>query len=177
MLRFELRIAPSRALLLGAPLLAIVFTLAVSSLLVAWAGAPVGQAYALLLQGGFGSRFALTETLTRATPLIFTGLAAAVAFRARLFNIGAEGQLYLATLGAGEAVGEVSLVLRRPTNAAVVALEPTVAMVLQPAHFMDVVRGNPALLASLYELAVSRDEEMHSVVAQAPDDAEHLLIV
>ena len=75
MLRFELRIAPSRALLLGAPLLAIVFTLAVSSLLVAWAGAPVGQAYALLLQGGFGSRFALTETLTRATPLIFTWLA------------------------------------------------------------------------------------------------------
>jgi ABC-type uncharacterized transport system permease subunit len=69
-------------------------------LLVAWAGAPVGQAYALLLQGGFGSRFALTETLTRATPLIFTGLAAAVAFRARLFNIGAEGQLYLGALAA-----------------------------------------------------------------------------
>jgi energy-coupling factor transporter ATP-binding protein EcfA2 len=59
-----------------------------------------GPAYALLLQGGFGSRFALTETLTRATPLIFTGLAAAVAFRARLYNIGAEGQLYLGALAA-----------------------------------------------------------------------------
>jgi ABC-type uncharacterized transport system permease subunit len=35
------------------------------------------------------------ETLTRATPLIFTGLAVAVAFRARLWNIGAEAQLYL----------------------------------------------------------------------------------
>jgi hypothetical protein len=35
------------------------------------------------------------ETLTRATPLIFTGLAAAVAFRARLWNIGAEAQLYI----------------------------------------------------------------------------------
>jgi simple sugar transport system permease protein len=86
--------------LLGAPLLAIAFTLAISSLLVAWAGAPVGQAYALLLEGGFGSRFALTETLNRATPLIFTGLAAAVAFKARLFNIGAEGQLYLGALAA-----------------------------------------------------------------------------
>jgi general nucleoside transport system permease protein len=53
-----------------------------------------------LLQGGFGSRFALTETLTRATPLILTGLAAAVAFRARLYNIGAEGQLYLGALAA-----------------------------------------------------------------------------
>jgi ABC-type uncharacterized transport system permease subunit len=67
---------------------------------VAWAGAPVGRAYALLLEGGFGSRFALTETLTRATPLILTGLAAAVAFRARLYNIGAEGQLYAGALAA-----------------------------------------------------------------------------
>jgi simple sugar transport system permease protein len=100
MLRLEARTQTSRALLLGAPLLAVAFTLGVSSLLVAWAGAPVGRAYALLLQGGFGSRFAWTETLTRATPLIFTGLAAALAFRARLFNIGAEGQLYLGALAA-----------------------------------------------------------------------------
>ncbi len=83
-----------------APLAAVAFTLAITSLLVAWAGAPVGQAWALLLQGGFGSRFALTETLTRATPLILTGLAAAVAFRARLFNIGAEGQLYAGAMAA-----------------------------------------------------------------------------
>ena len=100
MLRLEARASTSRALLVGAPVLAMVFTLAVTSLLVAWAGAPVGRAYALLLQGGFGSRFALTETLTRATPLIFTGLAAALAFRARLYNIGAEGQLYLGALAA-----------------------------------------------------------------------------
>jgi simple sugar transport system permease protein len=100
MLRLEARTQTPRALLLGAPLLAVAFTLAISSLLVAWAGAPVGEAYALLLQGGFGSRFAWTETLTRATPLIFTGLAAALAFRARLYNIGAEGQLYLGALAA-----------------------------------------------------------------------------
>jgi simple sugar transport system permease protein len=86
--------------LLAAPFLAVGFTLLVSSLLVAWAGAPVGRAYALLLEGGFGSRLALTETLTRATPLILTGLAAAVAFRARLYNIGAEGQLYAGALAA-----------------------------------------------------------------------------
>ena len=40
------------------------------------------------------------ETLTRATPLILTGLSAAIAFRARLFNIGAEGQLYAGALAA-----------------------------------------------------------------------------
>jgi len=96
----ERRTEASRALLVAAPFVAVAFTLLVSSLLVAWAGAPVARAYALLLEGGFGSRFALTETLTRATPLMLTGLAAAVAFRARLFNIGAEGQLYLGALAA-----------------------------------------------------------------------------
>jgi len=99
-MRLERRTEVPRALLVAAPLAAVAFTLLVTSLLVAWAGAPVGRAYALLLEGGFGSRFAITETLTRATPLILTGLAAAVAFRARLFNIGAEGQLYAGALAA-----------------------------------------------------------------------------
>ncbi len=87
-------------MLLAAPLGALAFTLLATSLLVAWAGAPVGRAYALLLDGGFGSRFAVAETLTRATPLILTGLAAAVAFRSRLYNIGAEGQLYAGAIAA-----------------------------------------------------------------------------
>jgi general nucleoside transport system permease protein len=99
-MRLERRDTPSRRAALLAPVAAIAGTLGVASLLVAWAGAPVAQAYWLLLEGGFGSRFAITETLTRATPLILTGLAAAVAFRARLFNIGGEGQLYLGALAA-----------------------------------------------------------------------------
>ena len=99
-MRLERRSRASPAALVAAPIGAVLVTLALSSLLVAWAGAPVGRAYALLLEGGFGSRFALTETLTRATPLILTGLAAAVAFRAHLYNIGAEGQLYAGALAA-----------------------------------------------------------------------------
>jgi NAD(P)-dependent dehydrogenase (short-subunit alcohol dehydrogenase family) len=65
-----------------APLAAIAVTLIACAALVAWAGAPIGRTYVLLFEGAFGSRFALTETLTRATPLMFTGLAAAVAFLA-----------------------------------------------------------------------------------------------
>ena len=99
-MHLEPRHTVSRLAQWGAPVLAVAFTLLVTSLLVAWAGAPVGRAYALLIEGGFGSRFAWSETLTRATPLILTGLAAAVAFRARLFNIGAEGQLYAGALAA-----------------------------------------------------------------------------
>ena len=99
-MRLEKRARASPAALVLAPIAAAVFTLVVSSLLVLWAGAPVGQTYALLVKGGFGSVFALSETLTRAIPLMLTGLAAAIAFRARLFNIGAEGQLYAGALAA-----------------------------------------------------------------------------
>ncbi len=99
-MRLEPRTHTPLWLWLAAPAAALGFTLLVTSLLVAWAGAPVAKAYALLLEGGFGSRFAWTETLTRATPLILTGLAAALAFRARLYNIGAEGQLYAGAIAA-----------------------------------------------------------------------------
>ena len=99
-MRLEKRPAVSRAALVFAPFGAVLFTLAITTLLVLWAGQPVAQTYGLLLKGGFGSVFALSETLTRAIPLTLTGLSAAVAFRARLFNIGAEGQLYAGALAA-----------------------------------------------------------------------------
>ncbi|MDR3369795.1 ABC transporter permease [Rhodoferax sp.] len=99
-MRLEKRTQNSNVALALAPLGAVAFTLAISALLVLWAGAPVGQTYGLLFKGGFGSVFAISETLTRAIPLMLTGLAAAVAFKARLFNIGAEGQLYAGALAA-----------------------------------------------------------------------------
>ncbi len=99
-MRLEKRTESSAAALVIAPVAAVVVTLAVAALLVLWAGAPIGKTYVLLFQGGFGSVFALSETLTRATPLILSGLAATVAFKARLFSIGAEGQLYAGALAA-----------------------------------------------------------------------------
>ena len=99
-MRLDRRSQTSPAALFLAPIGAVLFTLAISALLVLWAGAPVAQTYGLLLKGGFGSVFALSETFTRAIPLILTGLAATVAFKARLFNIGAEGQLYAGALAA-----------------------------------------------------------------------------
>jgi ABC-type uncharacterized transport system permease subunit len=99
-MRLERRDEISRLGLVLAPLVAVAFTLLAASLLVLWAGAPVGRTWSLMIAGGFGSAFALTETLTRATPLMLTGLAAAVAFRARLYNIGGEGQLYAGAIAA-----------------------------------------------------------------------------
>lgn len=99
-MRLEPRDHAPIALRVLAPLMAIIAALAICAVLVVWSGAPVLQAYGLLIEGAVGSRFALTETLTRATPLILTGLAAAIAFRAKLWNIGAEGQLYMGALVA-----------------------------------------------------------------------------
>lgn len=83
-----------------APVSAIVATLIIGSGLILWTGEPVLNAYGLLFKGALGSSFALKETFTRSIPLIFTGLAAAVAFRAKFYNIGAEGQLYCGALAA-----------------------------------------------------------------------------
>ena len=93
-MRLEPKPAPPLGVLILYPAAAIAATLSISSLLVLAAGASPTSVFTLVARGAAGSQFALLETLTRATPLIFTGLAVAVAFRARLWNIGAETQLY-----------------------------------------------------------------------------------
>ena len=100
MIRFERRSHVPLSLRLAAPVAAVLVALALAGILIAIAGAPVLEAYRRMLVGAFGSRLAVTETLTRTAPLILTGLAAAVAFRARLWNIGAEGQFLVGALAA-----------------------------------------------------------------------------
>ena len=94
-MRLEPKPAPSLGVTLLFPIGAIVATFIITSLLVLAAGASPLSVFYLVAKGAAGSQFALLETLTRATPLIFTGLAVAVAFRAKLWNIGAEAQLYI----------------------------------------------------------------------------------
>lgn len=94
-MRLEAKDDPPFMIMMLYPMAAILFTLIIGSLLVMLAGASPFSVLGLVLKGAFGSKFALMETLTRATPLIFTGLALAIAFKARLWNIGAEAQLYM----------------------------------------------------------------------------------
>jgi ABC-type uncharacterized transport system permease subunit len=54
--------------------------------------------YKALFKVSFTTTFGITDSLAVATPLVLTGLAAGVAFRMNLFNIGAEGQLYLGAI-------------------------------------------------------------------------------
>lgn len=57
------------------------------------------EAYGAIMQGAFGGKKAICQTLVQATPLIFAGLAYTVAKRANLINLGIEGQLYMGALG------------------------------------------------------------------------------
>ena len=98
MMRLERRTYVPLYLVVIAPLAAIITALLLAAGLIAAAGVNPLTAYGEMLTGALGSRLSITEMLTRATPLIFTGLAAAVAFRARLWNIGGEGQFFVGAL-------------------------------------------------------------------------------
>ena len=91
------------------PLSAVMATLLLCSGLVALAGANVFHAYSELFLSAVSSRFNLVETFVKAAPLIFTGLAVAVAFRAKFWNIGAEGQLLAGAMAAAYIGGIESL--------------------------------------------------------------------
>ena len=100
MIRFEPRTNPPAIMVYGVPVMAAIIAILLAAIPLALAGAPIIKAYGLMISGAFGSMFSISEMLTRATPLILTGLAAAIAFRAKLWNIGAEGQLYMGAMAA-----------------------------------------------------------------------------
>lgn len=108
MLRLEARTSTPAWYNLALPLVAIAAALVLCSGLIALAGAGVLQAYGVMFSAALGDSYAVTETLVRAAPMIFTGLAVAVAFRAKFWNIGAEGQL-LAGAIASCAVGAIPM--------------------------------------------------------------------
>lgn len=99
-LRFERRSETPAWLSIALPLAAVLATLVLCSGLVALAGANVLDAYAELFLTPFSTGFDLEQTAIKSAPLVLTGLAVAVAFRARFWNIGGEGQLYAGAMAA-----------------------------------------------------------------------------
>src|SRR5215470_3777413 len=82
------------------PLIAVVAAFVIGGIVVWIIGDSPWQTYKLLIGSAFSWPDGIGFTLFNATPLIFTGLAVAVAFRCGLLNIGAEGQLYIAAFAA-----------------------------------------------------------------------------
>ncbi len=100
------------------PFISVAIAIFFGSLLVLASGKDPVLAFSALFEGAFGSQRAIGETLLRSTPLMFTGLALAYGFRAGLFNIGAEGQLFLGGLAAafvGVKVGGLPWIVAVPT--------------------------------------------------------------
>jgi CRP-like cAMP-binding protein len=86
-------------------------------------------------------------------------------------------KMLIAQLGPGDVVGEISLVLRRPATADVVAVHTTVALELTSEQFQEAIREYPGLLQELYELAIKRDDETRSVVAQVAVDVSDTVLL
>ena len=82
-------------------IVAALILIAVASGAMALAGANPLYGFAALVRGALGGVHPLSETLVQTTSLLFPSLAVAFAFRAGLFNIGAEGQLVIGGLAAG----------------------------------------------------------------------------
>ncbi len=99
-LRLEKRMEPSRAANILVPILSVVLALLAGAVLLMLAGVSPLETYRAMLEGAFGSAYAISETLVRATPLMLTGLAVSIAFRMLFWNIGAEGQLAMGAFAA-----------------------------------------------------------------------------
>ena len=84
----------------GVPFVALFVALAMGAVILTIAGNDAIEAYITLFDSSLNGWTAMARTLALATPLILTGLAAAVAFQMRIYNIGGEGQLYMGAIAA-----------------------------------------------------------------------------
>ncbi len=164
------------------PFLAVAATLVLCSGLIALAGADVIEAYAILFSSALGSKFALAETVVKAAPLVFTGLAVAVAFRAKFWNIGAEGQLLAgamaaAFVGARESLPEWSLVpLMILAGALAGGLWATLPAVLKTRYKVDDVVATLMLnFIMLYGMMALLDGPWKDPLSGYPDSPDILM--
>lgn len=100
MIRLERRLDQPWWLSVVVPVGSLAAAFAIMAVVLAVTSHDPGHTYEKMVEAGFTGNGALSATLISGTPLLFTGLAAAAAFRMQLFNIGAEGQLYLGAVGA-----------------------------------------------------------------------------
>ncbi|NIS81662.1 MAG: ABC transporter permease [Anaerolineales bacterium] len=94
-LEVERRLTSPRWLQLVAPLLSFILALLAIALIFSALGVDPLFAYGKIFQGAFGSSYGLSETVVKSIPLMLAGVGLSLAFRARFWNIGAEGQLLI----------------------------------------------------------------------------------
>ena len=140
-MRIERRLQQPRWLMVAVPILSIAVAFVFATVILLATHHPPLHTFRRLVDAAFLGNGALTETLVSATPLAFTGLAAAVAFRMNLFNIGGEGQLY-----AGAITGAtVALLLAGAPSPLVIA-----AMMLVGAAGGALLAAIPGILRAFF---------------------------
>ncbi|GAP07823.1 nucleoside ABC transporter membrane protein [Anaerolinea thermolimosa] len=85
-------------------ILAVVIALLIGAVILALAGGNPWATYAHIGRAAFGNLGVLSDTMVKAIPLMIVGLACSLAFRMRIWNIGAEGQFFMGAFGASAVV-------------------------------------------------------------------------
>lgn len=99
-LRLEKRLTYSPALAFLVPALSVVLALGSGAIFLLATNHDPVKIYLTMWEGAFGSKYGVSETIVKAIPLMLSGLGVAIAFRMLLWNIGAEGQLYMGAFAA-----------------------------------------------------------------------------
>jgi simple sugar transport system permease protein len=118
-MRIERRLEQPRWLSVVVPVASLGVAFVLAGIVLAATGHDPFASYRRLFDAAFLATGALEQSFVSATPLLFTGLAAAVAFRMQLFNIGGEGQLYLGAVGS---VAIALLLAGAPAGVQIVAM-------------------------------------------------------
>ena len=132
------------------PFLAALFGLALGVGVTYFVGENPWHVFKVMFEGAFGSTYALGMTIFYTTPLILTGLAVAIPFKAGLFNIGAEGQLTMGALGAtvvGLALPELPAFVAIPVGVAAAFISGALWALL-PA-WLKVRRGSHEVITTI----------------------------
>jgi simple sugar transport system permease protein len=140
-IRLEKRLDTPRWLNVAVPVASLTAALIAAGIVIAASGNDPFGTYSRILDRALLSNGAFSATLESATPLLFTGLCAAVAFRMGVFNIGGEGQFIIASVGASG----VALALGDSWGAATI-----VPMIVVGALVGAVVAGVPGVLKAYF---------------------------
>ncbi len=116
MIRFERRLATPRWQLALVPLLSLMVAAVIAGVVLVASGHNPFATYRQMYEAAVTNDGALSSTFVYATPLLFTGLCAAIAFRMHVWNVGGEGQLYMGAVGASGGSWRGCCGLRSPAS-------------------------------------------------------------
>lgn len=105
------------------------------------------------------------------------GLYLVVSGRVRVLKRDGADVVQVAALGPGDLFGEISLLMRKPSTATVVAEQSTALLFLSRSEFDDATRDFPELLKGAFDIAVERETQNNSIMGRPAESADHLILV